>query len=128
MLSLQFIRENPDAVRNAAAAKNVALDLDRLLKLDQGLRSIKSALDSLRATRNSISASFKDASPDQREQLSADAKDASFKIKELETGLAQAQAELDALLLRIPNIPWEGAPVGPDESFNTVVRREGAQP
>ena len=32
------------------------------------------------------------------------------------------------LLMRVPNIPWDGAPVGPDESFNTVVRTEGAVP
>ena len=33
MLSLAFIRDHPDAVRRAAAAKNVALDLDALLGL-----------------------------------------------------------------------------------------------
>ena len=27
--------------------------------------------------------------------------------------------------MRLPNIPFEGAPVGPDESFNTVVRTQG---
>ena len=27
-----------------------------------------------------------------------------------------------------PNIPWDGAPVGPDESFNTVVRIDGEPP
>ena len=31
-------------------------------------------------------------------------------------------------MLRVPNIPWEGAPVGPDESFNAVVRTEGEPP
>src|SRR3546814_6832251 len=29
---------------------------------------------------------------------------------------------------RLPGIPWEGAAVGPDESFNTVVRQKGAVP
>ena len=28
----------------------------------------------------------------------------------------------------MPGIPWEGAPVGPDESANTVVRTEGTPP
>ena len=48
--------------------------------------------------------------------------------RQLEAGLADRQAALDALLLRVPNIPWEGAPVGPDETFNIVVRREGEPP
>jgi seryl-tRNA synthetase len=42
--------------------------------------------------------------------------------------LAEASAALDALMLRVPNIPWQGAPVGPDEDANIVVRREGTPP
>ena len=41
MLSLQFIRENPDMVRTAIAQKNVALDLDALLALDGEVRTLK---------------------------------------------------------------------------------------
>jgi seryl-tRNA synthetase len=42
--------------------------------------------------------------------------------------LSAASTELDALMLRLPALPWEGAPVGPDESFNTIVRQEGTPP
>jgi seryl-tRNA synthetase len=38
------------------------------------------------------------------------------------------EGELSGLMLRLPGIPYEGAPVGPDESFNTVVRTEGTPP
>ena len=31
-------------------------------------------------------------------------------------------------MLQLPGIPWEGAPVGPDESFNKVIRTEGEPP
>ena len=31
-------------------------------------------------------------------------------------------------MLQLPGIPWDGAPVGPDESANTVVRTEGTPP
>ena len=31
-------------------------------------------------------------------------------------------------MLRLPGIPYEGAPVGPDESFNTVIRTVGEPP
>ena len=30
--------------------------------------------------------------------------------------------------MRVPNIPYEGAPVGPDESFNAVIRTVGEPP
>jgi seryl-tRNA synthetase len=42
--------------------------------------------------------------------------------------LGEKQAALNALMMRLPGIPWEGAPVGPDESFNTVIRTEGTPP
>jgi seryl-tRNA synthetase len=128
MLSLAFIRENPDAVRAAIARKNVTLDLDALLELDGEARGLKTLVDSLRAERNAISDGFKSAAPEERPALGARARAIGAEISEVEKTLGAKQEALDALLLRVPNIPWEGAPVGPDESFNIVVRTEGAIP
>jgi seryl-tRNA synthetase len=128
MLSLQFIRDNRDAVEKAIAAKNVRLDLAALLALDGEVRAMKSEVDELRRQRNEISAGFKTAPPAERPALGARAKEMSARAAEIETGLAEKSAALDALMLRAPGIPWDGAPVGPDESFNTVVRTEGAVP
>jgi len=69
MLSLQFIRENPEAVRTAVARKNVALDLDALLALDGEVRMLKTRADALRAERNAISDGFKSAPPAERPAL-----------------------------------------------------------
>jgi seryl-tRNA synthetase len=128
MLSLQFIRENPETVRKAIREKNVALNLDALLALDNEVRSLKTRADGLRADRNAISDSFKSAAPEERPALGARAKAIGAEIAEIEGGLGEVQAALEAQLLRVPNIPWDGAPVGPDESFNTVVRTEGTIP
>jgi seryl-tRNA synthetase len=128
MLSLAFIREHPDAVRNAIAQKNVALDLDALLALDGEVRALKTRVDGLRAGRNVISDGFKSAAPEERPALGARAKAIGAEIGTAEAALGEKQAGLDALLLRVPNIPWEGAPVGPDETANVVVRQEGNIP
>jgi seryl-tRNA synthetase len=128
MLSLQFIRDNPDAVRRAAEAKNVPLDLDALLALDGEVRALKSRVDEIRRQRNEISDSFKSADPSERPALGQRAKALGAEAGEIEQQLGGKQAALDALLLRVPNIPWEGAPVGPDESANVVVRTEGSPP
>jgi len=42
--------------------------------------------------------------------------------------LDERETALKALMLQLPGIPWDGAPVGPDESANTVVRTEGSPP
>jgi len=125
MLSLQFIRDNPDAVRAAAEQKNVRLDLDRLLALDGEVRGLKSRIDELRRQRNELSAGFKTADPADRPALGAKAKAMGAEATEAEATLAGVSEELNGLLLRLPNIPWDGAPVGPDENSNTVVRTHG---
>ena len=128
MLSLQFIRENVDQVRRASEAKNAPLDLDRLLAADSEVRALKTRIDELRRQRNEISASFKTADPADRPALGAKAKAFGAEAAEAEAALATWTAELDSLMLRVPNIPWEGAPVGPDEGSNVVVRTEGEPP
>ncbi len=125
MLSLQFIRENPEAVRKAATEKNAPLDLDALLEADAEVRALKTLVDRLRAERNEISAGFKDAAPEDRPALGAKAKALGAEISQTEAGTKKQQEHLETLMFRVPNIPWDGAPVGPDESFNTVVRTEG---
>ena len=113
MLSLQFIRDNPDAVRKAAEAKNVALDLDQLLALDATTRELKTRIDDLRRQRNEISANFKTADAAERPALGAKAKAFGAEAAEAEAALAERSAQLEALMLKVPNIPWAGAPVGP---------------
>mgnify|MGYP000203296380 CR=1 FL=1 len=128
MLGMDFIRANRDKVEGAVAAKGVALDLDQLLLLDDEARGLKTEIDALRAERNAISARFKDAAPEEKAELGRKAKEAGARASELESVLDEKLAALRALLLKVPNIPWEGAPVGPDESFNTVVRSVGDPP
>lgn len=128
MLGLHFIRENSDAVRKAIADKNVTLDLDALLALDGETRGLKTRIDTLRAERNAISDGFRTASNEDKPALGAKAKAIGAEIGSVEAELGEKQAALEALMLRVPNIPWEGAPVGPDENSNIVVRQEGTIP
>jgi seryl-tRNA synthetase len=128
MLGLDFIRANRDAVERAVDAKAVNLNLDDLLSLDADVRRLKTEIEALRAERNAISARFKSVAPEERAELGRHAKEAGARAGELENDLAEKQALLTQLQMRVPNIPWDGAPVGPDETFNTVVRTEGLLP
>jgi seryl-tRNA synthetase len=128
MLGLDFIRENLGAVERAIKEKGVTLDLDALIYAAAQVRSLRTQIDQLRTERNSISASFKSAPPEERAALGTRAKEAGAKAGELEKELGELEDALKTLLLRVPNIPWDGAPVGPDETFNTVVRVEGELP
>ena len=128
MLSMDFIKRNRADVDRAIRDKGVKVDLDALLALDEAVRSAKTRVDELRAERNAISASFKDARPEEKAVLGARAKEAGAQASAIEAEGAANEAELKATMLRLPGIPWEGAPVGPDETSNTVIRTEGALP
>lgn len=58
MLSLSFIRENPDIVRAAIQNKSVKVDLDAFLALDDKKKPLQQQVESLRARRNELSASM----------------------------------------------------------------------
>jgi seryl-tRNA synthetase len=128
MLAMDFIKANRETVERAIRDKGVDLDLDLLLTLEAEARSLKTEIDNLRAERNRISNCFKDAAPEERAELGRQAKEAGAKASELEAELGDKDAALKGLMLKLPGIPWDGAPVGPDESFNTVVRQEGSPP
>jgi seryl-tRNA synthetase len=128
MLGLDFIKANRPIVEAAIRDKGVELDLDALLALDSQVRTAKTEIERLRAERNSVSARFKDASPEEKAELGRQAKEAGARASALEGDLAAQEAELKVLMLKLPGIPYAGAPVGPDESFNQVIRTVGEPP
>jgi seryl-tRNA synthetase len=128
LLSLNFIRDNRETVEKAIADKNVKLDLGALLALDAEVRSMKSEVDELRRQRKSISDSFRSHPVEAQQGLREQVKAIAEKIAEVEQQLSERTSAMDALMVRLPGIPWEGAPVGPDESYNVVVRQEGEPP
>jgi seryl-tRNA synthetase len=128
MLGIDFIKSNRDAVERAIETKGVDLDLAAILKLDDESRALKTEIDLARAERNAISAQFPKAAPEAKAELGRKAKEAGARASELETQLGEKQEAMRALMLLVPNIPYEGAPVGPDESSNVVIKSVGEPP
>jgi seryl-tRNA synthetase len=128
MLAMDFIKANRETVEKAIRDKGVELDLDALLGLEGEARSLKTAIDGLRAERNAISDQFRTAAAEDKAELGRKAKEAGAKAGELEAQLEVKDGELKAMMLLLPGIPWDRAPVGPDDSFNTLVRKHGEPP
>jgi seryl-tRNA synthetase len=128
MLALDFVKANRETVERAIRDKGVDLDLGALLALDADVRGLKTEIEKLRAERNAVSARFKDATPEEKAQLGRQAKEAGARASDLENDLAAKEGELTALMLKLPGIPYDGAPVGPDESANVVIRTIGDPP
>jgi seryl-tRNA synthetase len=125
MLALDYVKAHRETVERAIRDKGVRLDLDELLSLDRQVRALKTEIDTLRAERNAISAQFPKAAAAEKAALGQRAKEAGARATRLEEELAGEEAALKELMLQLPGIPFEGAPVGPDESYNQVIRLVG---
>ena len=125
MLDLKFVRDNPDAVRDAIQKKAIKLDLDVLLELDARIVSMKRETEEKQAEANRIAREIPKAAPEERPTLVQRGKDLKAELAGLEPQLRELEAQLRVLMLQVPQIPWKDAPVGPDDSYNLETRREG---
>ena len=128
MLDRRFIRDNPDAVKDAVRAKGIDLDVDELLDLDRATRKLQHELDQAQARRKSSSKEFAQADEARRAQLKAGHAELETQLRALRDELAETTEKLQGLMLLTPTIPWAGAPVGPDESANVTIRTVGTPP
>ncbi|MFQ5925541.1 MAG: serine--tRNA ligase, partial [Dehalococcoidia bacterium] len=127
MLSLQFIRENPDLVREALQRRQLSEPIDNVLALDERRRSLLAEVEALRARRNEVSKELgkMEGKPP---QLIEEMRQIGGRIKGLDEKLKAIEEELNDLLLRVPNIPHPSVPLGKDESDNRVLRSWGEVP
>ena len=125
MLDLKFIRAHPDLVRAGAEKKRIAVDLDRILDVDRAARELSVRIDRLRAAQNEASQAIGKAQPPDRARLAEEQKRKKAELKQEEERHAVLSKELEALLLRVPNVPSDDVPEGKDESENVEVKRAG---
>src|SRR3989344_3047723 len=118
MLDIRFIRENPDIVKQAAKNKQVVVDVDKILELDESRRKIQGEIDELNHKKKEF-AQARDIEGGKK------AKEESAK---LEDELRITNNELRELLYAVPNIPTDDTPIGESEKENKVIRQEGKKP
>ncbi|WP_287154986.1 serine--tRNA ligase [Candidatus Solincola tengchongensis] len=127
MLDLKFVRENADLVRKALEDRCLEVPLDDLLEKDSRRRSLLAELEEKRARHKRGNKEIgerirKGEDPAAlREEMGA----LSEEIRSLEAEADGLEAAVREILVRLPNLPHESVPVGPDETYNREVRRWG---
>ena len=130
MLDLNFVRENPEAVRQALTARNFPTEaLDRFAELDSERRRVIAESDKLNQLRNAASKeigglmqSGKNEEAEAKKAEVAGIKDRQAEFDKLRD---DAEAAMHDLLANLPNMPAADVPVGADESANIEVRKWG---
>ncbi len=128
MFDIKLIRERIDLVKSGLTAKNVKIDLDKVVDKDKILRGIQSKIDDLRNEKNKASDEIGlliKNKADAKDKIAA-MKEIGQKISELEPEAKLLQDEVNKFLLSIPNLPHESVPVGSPEK-NKVVRSWGEE-
>ncbi len=132
MLDIRLIREQPDEVRRRLALRHQGAEsvVDELVALDEKRRSLIAGVESLKSERNKISKDVggRKARGESANDLLAGMKEKSDRITALDSELAAAEAEQNALLLRTPNLPHPGCPEGRGAEDNPVVKTAGQKP
>jgi seryl-tRNA synthetase len=125
MLALNFIRENPELVRDGARRKGEPAPVDEILELDREHRRLLGEEEAARGEMNARS-----ATRDSRESARARAELGRLKvtIQELQQRRKLVQVQLEQQLLLVPNLPHDSVPDGASDEENVVVRSWGEPP
>lgn len=131
MLDVKLLRTQFEEIRKRLETKGEDLgDLDRFPELDQKRRQLLQEVEELKNRRNVVSQEVGRRKRNQEDasQLVEEMRQVNEQIKKLDEALRQCEAELNALLLRLPNIPHPSVPIGDSEEDNQVIRSWGEVP
>ena len=118
MHNIKDIRKDIDNFKNTIKNRNVDVDFDQILNLDEENRKLIQEKEKLEMEKKSISKS-KD------ETLFEKSKEISNKIDDLSKNQKNVKVLLDQILSNIPNLPLNDVPVGKDENSNKEVVKSG---
>ena len=125
MLDIEYIRNHPAEVKDAARRKRFDVDIDRLLSVDADRRAAIVEIDAGRQRRNELSAQIPKLPPAERAAAVTEAKTLRDRIAQLEDKQTTTQIEFDRLMLLVPNVPLPEVPDGTTDADNVEVRRFG---
>lgn len=134
MLDIRLVRENPEYVKERVRLRGGDhwMLVDKVLACDERRRRAETEKQSLSQERNSssklIGQMMKEGRREEAEKLKQRMGAVGERIKELDAQATDAAEEQERLLLSIPNLPHDGAPVGADETANPELRRWGVKP
>jgi len=127
MLDIQALRNDLDGVVATLKKRGFEFDSASFARLENERKVVQTRTQELQAKRNATSKQIGIAKSKGEDVAAIMAEVAGIgeQLKADETRLAEIQAELQQLLLNVPNLPHDSVPVGKSEEDNLEVRRVG---
>ncbi|HPO68605.1 MAG TPA: serine--tRNA ligase [Candidatus Pacearchaeota archaeon] len=117
MLDIKFIRNNKELIEEAIKNKNINLDLEELLSLDEKRRDLIKKIDELNFEQKKIT----------KEKIE-EGKKIKQELKIIESELKEIEEKYNNLMLLVPNVYSSDTPIGQDERDNKEVFKWGEIP
>lgn len=132
MLDINFIRQHPQAVKEACLNKQLDVSVvDQLLSVDEKRRAMQVEVDQMRQQSKQNAQEIKKEIAQGKgasQELIKKGKKIKDELKKIEPALSDLEKNFLELMLAIPNIASDDSPIGSDETFNKVLREEGEIP
>ena len=134
MLTLNVIKENPEAVIERLAVKHfdARQHIERIIELDKVRRNRQQARDNQAAELNKMAAAIgalmKQGKKDEAEVAKAKVAELKENNKAIDEELKVAEDEITSILLNIPNMPCDMVPLGKTAEDNIVEKEGGDMP
>ncbi|PYZ91509.1 serine--tRNA ligase [Salipaludibacillus keqinensis] len=128
MLDVKLLRSQFDEVKEKLSQRNEDITaLDQFGELDEKRRETIQAVEELKSRRNKVSQEISQMKRDKKDATDVieEMQKVAADIKKLDEQLREVDEQLNHLLLTIPNIPHDSAPIGSDEEDNEEVRKWG---
>lgn len=125
MLDIKFIKDNILEVKEVCQQKNLKLDIDQLLNLDEQKRQLQVKIETIRAKRNEINDRMKNKRDD---NLIAQSKLLKVELEKLEKEFEVVTNDFEEIYFRVPNIVSQNTPHGQNAEDNVVVKTFGKIP
>jgi len=130
MLDIRMLRTDPQGVAANLARRGFTLDLAQFSGLEARRKESQVVVDALRNERNTRSKAIGHAKAQGLDvaPLLAEVESLGARLAKGEQELGALQAELERLLLDLPNLVHESVPAGRDAAANVEIRRHGEPP
>ena len=130
MLDIKLFRENPDLIFDSEKKRFRSTEnAEKVIEYDTLWREGERRLNSLRAEKNKLSKSFKQAKKDGNiEEVIAKSKEVANEIKELSAKNIEYLALRDDYRYKVGNVIDEDVPISDTEDDNVIVRKVGDLP
>jgi seryl-tRNA synthetase len=126
MLDMNVIRTRTDRVKKSLADRGMTADVGAILALDEKRRELIGKTETLKAERNTNSKKVSELKKNGEDAsaLIERTKAIGDEIKTVDDELRPIEADINARLMGIPNLPADDVPVG-DETANREVKHWG---